>query len=317
MQTSDHASSLPLLVAIVGPTGVGKSAIAYSLARHYRTCIISADSRQIYRGMTIGTDAPSQEMLETIPHYFVHTHDVTMPYDAYTYAQEVRSLLPDLFRTHSLVILVGGSMMYVDSVVRGLDSIPPVSEEAKRHVESLLAEGGVASLERLLRELDPEYLSRVDPRNHRRLSRALEVCLSTGKPYTSFHGTSAVDRTLPYPLLKIGITASRPLLFDRIHSRIETMMQRGLLDEAQSLLPYRHLPPLQTIGYREAFSVLDGEINSEECVRKIAKSTRVYAKQQLRWFSRSADWEWFDSSAFPSILARVEQELERLRVRSL
>lgn len=287
------------LVVVGGPTASGKTGLAIRLAKHYQTVVVSADSRQLFREMTIGTAKPSAEELEEIPHYFINSHSVTQVMNASLYGEEARTLLHQLFKEKDVVIMAGGSGLYIDAVIHGFDNLPAASPEIRQHLEELLKREGIAALQSLLREKDPATAAQTDMNNQRRLIRALEVIMTTGKPVSSLRGKEKED--LPFRVMMVGIDHPRKELYERIDLRTREMIANGLCDEVASLLPYRHLPALQTVGYREMFDHLDGKISLKETETLIAQHTRNYAKRQLTWFRKYTEMVWLkpDQMDFP------------------
>lgn len=296
------------LIIITGPTGVGKSELALSVAQKYDIPIISADSRQIYREMSIGTDAPTEEMLRMVPHHFIATRDVTEYYSASIYEQEALRVIQDVHRDRHVALLVGGSMMYIDAVAKGIDEIPDVKPEIRERLWKRFGQEGIAQMREELRRLDPDYLTRIDPNNHKRIIHALEVCLTTGSPFSSFHTHSHKRR--PFEIIKIGLNRDRAELYARINQRVLSMIDRGLIDEARRLLPYRHLNALNTVGYKEAFVLLDGKISLEECIQKISKNTRVYARKQLSWYRRDDQITWMHPAHLNDIMQHIDTRIK-------
>lgn len=278
------------LIVIVGPTGVGKSEYALRIAREYQVPIISADSRQIYRQMPIGTDAPTSEVMSEVPHFFVGTKDITDSYSAYDYAREARIVITEQLATHDTALLVGGSMMYISAVLYGMDDVPIVPTHIRQALWHTYETSGIAPLLDEISLVDPLYLGRIDPHNHKRIIRALEVYRTTGRPYSSYH--TGRRQSLPYPIRIIGIERPREILYERINRRVHAMVERGLIDEVRALLPHRDLNALNTIGYKEVFTYLDGQITLEECLSQIAKHTRTYARQQLSYFKKLEGVSW-------------------------
>lgn len=275
----------PGVTIIVGPTGVGKTAFAHDMARAYGAPILSADSRQIYRHMSIGTAAPSLRLRSEVDYYFVQTLSPDAVYSAYDFAEDALQLTSRLLSEgHERVLIVGGSMLYIQALLFRMDPIPGVPAAVRTEVRQLFQEKGLAPIREELRRVDPLYLDRVDPNNHRRLIRALEVYRSTGRAFSSFH--TGCLRDLPFPVQVIALERDREVLYERINRRVEEMLAEGLVAEAQALLPYRDRNALRTIGYKECFAYLDGKITLEECKRLIQKNTRVFARQQLRFFQK-------------------------------
>lgn len=280
------------LVVVLGPTAVGKTEYALSLAEQYGCPIINADSRQIYKGIEIGTAAPTAEEMARVKHYFVHTLELDEYYSAAQYEQDVMALLGELFRKHEKVVLTGGSMMYIDAVTKGIDDIPTIDDEVRNELKERFATEGTDKMLEELRLLDPEYYSIVDKKNHKRIIHALEICYQTGKPYSAFRTNGKKQRD--FAIEKIGLRRERQQLFDRINRRVDVMMQQGFMDEAKRVYPLRHLNSLNTVGYKELFKVIDGEWELPMAVERIKKNTRVYAKKQMLWFGKDEDTCWID-----------------------
>ncbi len=295
------------LIVLLGPTGVGKTALGISIARRYACPVLNCDSRQLFRGLEIGTAAPTPAQLQAVRHYFVGTLDVGEYYSAARYEQESMQLLEELFLQHDTLLLSGGSMMYIDAVCKGIDDIPTVDEDTRNLVKQRLEEEGLESLYRQLQQLDAEYAAIVDPSNTRRVVHALEICLMTGRTYTSFRVNEIKQR--PFRILKIGLNRPREELFERINQRVEQMLADGLLDEARRMLPHRHENALNTVGYKEMFQVLDGEWPLDMAKERLKKNTRVYAKKQLTWFGKDADIHWFHPDEQESILRFIDQQI--------
>ena len=279
------------LVVLMGPTAVGKTDLSLQLAEHLACPILNCDSRQIYRDLRIGTAAPTQQQLSRVKHYFVGTLALEEYYSAARYESDVLQLSEKLFQTHDTLLMSGGSMLYIDAVCKGIDDIPTIDDRTRLHVKQRLEQEGLENLFQQLRQLDPEYANVVDRQNTRRVVHALEICLMTGKTYTSFRVNKRKER--PFKILKIGLTRPREQLFGRISLRVDDMMREGLLEEARQLLPYRHLNALNTVGYKEMFQVLDGVWESAMAVERLKKNTRVYAKKQMTWFQKDPEIHWF------------------------
>lgn len=281
------------LVVLIGPTGVGKTELSLFLAKQIGSPILSADSRQIYNTIRIGTAAPSAEELSTVKHYFIGTLSLEEYYSAAQYETDVMNLLTELFRTHDKILLTGGSMMYIDAITKGIDDIPTVDEHTRALIKQRFETEGLERLTEELRLLDPEYYKIVDLKNHKRVVHALEICYMTGKTYTSFRKNIHKER--PFRIVKVGLQRERESLFARINARVDTMMAEGLLEEAKSVYPMRHLNSLNTVGYKELFKYFEGEWNLETAVERIKKNTRVYAKKQMTWFKRDHEIVWLDA----------------------
>ncbi len=279
------------LEIILGPTGVGKTAYAIRRALEVGSPVISCDSRQIYKEMRIGTAVPSDSELAAVKHYFIREVPVTRPYTAGIYEEEALRLIHRLFsQGHRTLVLCGGSMLYIDALCYGLDDFPEVPLQIREHLMECLQEEGVESLAEQLKELDPVSYRELDLANGRRVVRALEVCLYTGEPFSSFKTRKFKERD--FEIRKIGLQRPREALYARTDARVLQMMEDGLEEEARSLLPYRNLTPLQTVGYKELFDYFDGNIDLDEAVRRIQTDTRHYAKRQLTWWRRDPSIEW-------------------------
>lgn len=286
------ASSDNELIVVLGPTAVGKTETALSMAERWGCPIINCDSRQIYKDMKIGTAAPTKEEMARVKHYMVGILALDEYYSAARYEEDVLRLLEQLFRDHRRVILSGGSMMYIDAVCNGIDDIPTVDNEIRETLKARLESEGLDNLLAELRLLDPEHYARVDRKNTRRVVHALEVCYTSGKPYSDFLKASGKER--PFKISKLGLRRRREDLFGRINRRVDLMMEAGLMDEAKRLYPYRHLNSLNTVGYKELFKVIDGEWPLDMAVERIKKNTRVYAKKQMTWFNKDTNIVWQD-----------------------
>lgn len=280
------------LLVVLGPTGVGKTEYALTLAEQHHCPIINADSRQIYRDISIGTAAPTAEELARVKHYFVHMLPLDQYYSAAQFEADVLNLLATLFQTHQTVVMTGGSMMYIDAVTKGIDDIPTIEEEVRTQLQTRLHTEGIDTLLQELKLLDPAYYAEVDQKNHKRIVHALEVCYQTGRPYSSFR--TNIRKPRPFHIRQIGLRRSREDLFARINQRVDKMMSAGLLDEVRRVYPLRHLNSLNTVGYKELFKVLDGEWELPMAVERIKKNTRVYAKKQMLWFGKDPEVEWID-----------------------
>ncbi len=292
------------LVVIVGPTGCGKTDLSIRLARHFAAPILSTDSRQVYRGMAIGTAQPSAEQLAAVEHHFIASREVTDELNCGRYEVEALERLEELFREHDTVVAVGGSGLYVKALCEGMDSLPQADEELRRNLMQRLETEGVASLAEELRQLDPDYWEVVDRSNPARVLRAVEVCLQTGRPYSAQR--TGIRRARPFDIIKIGVTLPREELYDRIDRRVDIMMAEGLEAEARKMYPHRALNALQTVGYREMFEWMDGRISRDEAVELIKRNSRRYAKRQLTWFRRDSEVCWFAPTATEEIVAYIE-----------
>lgn len=297
----------PTLIVLIGPTGVGKTELSLKIAENYHTEIISADSRQLYADLKIGTAAPTREQLERVRHHFVGTLQLTDYYSAAQYEADVLNTLNQLFQIHPVVLLTGGSMMYVDAVCKGIDDIPTVDRETR---ELMIHRYETEGLERLCAELkllDPEYYNIVDLKNPKRVVHALEICYMTGKTYTSFRTRSNKKR--PFHILKIGLKRDREELYERINRRVDQMIDEGLVEEARSVYPYRHLNSLNTVGYKEIFNYLDGTWTLPFAIEKIKQNSRIYSRKQMTWFKRDADIAWFHPDETDKIEAYIQENI--------
>lgn len=276
---------------MTGPTGVGKTELSLQLAERFHSPILSADSRQIYKDMSIGTAAPTQEQLQRVRHYFVGQLGLDDYYSAAAFEAEALALMDKLFRKHEVLLLCGGSMMYLDAVCGLIDEIPSVNPEIRKALWRQYEEKGLDSLLEELQRTDPGHYERVDRKNYKRVIHALEICRTTGRPYSDFRTNSRKER--PFRIAKIGLKREREELYTRINRRVDEMMAAGLLEEAQRLYPFRQLNALNTVGYKEIFQYMDGKYTLDEAVEKIKRNTRVYARKQMTWFKRDPQIAWF------------------------
>ena len=296
-----------ILIVITGPTGVGKTDLSIELAEHYGTEIINADSRQIYAEMSIGTAAPTKEQMERVKHHFVATKHIGDYYSASMYEQEVLKLLDADSRENEIMILSGGSMLYIDAVCNGIDDIPTIRDDIRQMMKQRLANEGLEALVEELKQLDPEYGKIVDEHNTRRVIHALEICHQTGSTYTSFRTGKKKQR--PFSIIKIGLTCQRELLYERINQRVVRMIEAGLVEEVRSLLPYRHENALNTVGYKEIFKYIDGEISLDEAIRQIQSNSRQYARKQLTWYKRDEEMKWFENAKAEDIIEYINNQI--------
>ena len=280
------------LIVITGPTAVGKTALCLDIAKHFDIPIINADSRQIFRELKIGTARPTEEQMREVKHYFVGMLGLEDYYSTSLFEQQVLELLEQLFQTHDYALMTGGSMMYIDAVCDGIDDIPTIDEQTRDTMKRRLAEEGLEALCDELRRLDPEYYEIVDRQNPRRVVHALEICMMTGKTYTSFRKREKRER--PFQIIKIGLNRPREELYKRINQRVDQMMADGLLDEVRSLYPKKELNALNTVGYKELFDYIDGRWSLEEAVERIKGNTRRYARKQLTWYKKDPQICWFN-----------------------
>ena len=291
------------LIVITGPTAVGKTALCLEIAKHFDIPIINADSRQIYRELRIGTAQPTKEQMQEVKHYFVGTLGLDDYYSASLFEQQVLECLEQQFLTNDYALLSGGSMMYIDAVCDGIDDIPTIDDETRSLMKQRLADEGLEALVEELKRLDPEYYEIVDRQNPRRVVHALEICTMTGKTYTSFRKREKRQR--PFQIIKIGLNRPREELYDRINQRVDQMMADGLLEEARSLYPLRHLNALNTVGYKELFDYLEGRWPLEEAVERIKGNTRRYARKQLTWYKKDERMKWFHPQETEQIISYI------------
>lgn len=296
------------LLVIIGPTGVGKTELSLRIAEKFGTEIVSADSRQLYANLKIGTAAPTPEELQRVPHHFIGTLQLTDYYSAAQYEEDALKLLDHLFQTKDVVILTGGSMMYVDAVCKGIDDIPTVDEETRKTLLERYEKEGLEQLCAELKLLDPDYYKIVDLKNHKRVIHALEICYMTGKTYTSFR--TQEKKTRPFRMIKIGLTRDREELYARINQRVDIMMEQGLLDEVKQVYPYRQLNSLNTVGYKELFNYLDGEWALPFAIDKIKQNSRIYSRKQMTWFKRDEEIRWFHPNQEEDILTYIKQKIQ-------
>ncbi len=280
------------LITVIGPTAIGKTSLSIALAQHFQTEIISCDSRQFYKEMRIGTAVPEPEELAAAPHHFIQNRSIFEDYNVGDFEQDALQILEKLFQTYDVVIMVGGSGLYVDAVLKGFDHFPKIDPKVREELNERLLNEGLESLQNQLKELDPETYNDIALDNPQRVSRALEVCIGTGQPYSSFKTNSKKKRN--FKSIKVGLNGDREKIYERINLRVDLMIQQGLLDEAKALYPHKELNALQTVGYRELFSSFDGEITQDFAIEEIKKNTRRFAKRQLTWFRKDEEILWFD-----------------------
>lgn len=282
------------LLVILGPTGVGKTNLSIDIAQHLKCPIVSSDSRQIYKGMTIGTDAPSQKQLEKVTHYFISTLSVDEYFSASQFEDEALALLSQLYQKLDCVIMSGGSMMYIDAVCKGIDDVPDIDPVLRKQLMELYEEEGLDPIRKQLKMRDPIFYDQVDLKNPKRVIHALEVCIMTGKPYSSFLTNTVKER--PFEIIKIGLTRPREELYQRINARVDQMIENGLIDEARQFYPYKDLNSLNTVGYKELFKYFDGDWTLEFAIDKIKQHSRNYARKQLSWYNRDKEIHWINLS---------------------
>ena len=283
------------LIVITGPTGIGKSATAIDLAQRLSTEIISADSRQVYKGIPIITAAPTEEERSIVPHHLVDFLELDEYYSASLFEQQALCLLDQIFRRSDYAVVCGGSMMYVDALCNGIDELPTIPDNIRQQLMQEHADNGNDWLLQRLEQLDPVYYNQVDRQNTKRVFHAVEICLASGKPYSSLR--TGTRRSRPFRIIKTALTADRQLIFDRINLRVEKMLEMGMLDEARSVYHLRHLNSLNTVGFKEMFRYIDGEWDLPTAIARMQKNTRVYAKKQMTWYQRDPLIHWIDASA--------------------
>lgn len=283
------------LIVVAGPTAVGKTATCVRLAKQLNTVVVSADSRQLYRELSIGTAKPSPAELGGVPHYFIDSHSITAPISAGQYEREALALLDQLFRTHDRVIMAGGTGLYINAVLRGLDDMPEGDVALRERLQRQFEAEGIAPLQAELHRLDPDYANLADLNNTQRVMRALEVSITSGRPYSSFRRRNVPER--PFHPLLIGLDRPREELYARIDRRVDQMLAAGLIDEVRGLTAFRHTPALQTVGYKEVFPYLDGDYAHDTLVELLKRNTRRYAKRQLTWFRHQNQFRWFRPEA--------------------
>ncbi len=278
------------LVVIGGPTAVGKTAIAITLAKQFNTEIISADSRQFYREMNIGTAKPSLEELQAVKHHFINNLSIHDYYNAFMFEQEVLQFLEKYFLSHDLAFMVGGSGLYIEAVCNGLDDLPTIQSEIRTKLLQKYKENGIERIRFELKQIDPDYYLQVDLKNPKRILHALEIFYQTGKKYSQLRQEQ--KRIRPFNIIKIVLNQEREILYEQINKRVDIMIENGLFEEAKSLFPYKQLLPLQTVGYRELFDFFESKFDEEEAIRLIKRNTRHYARRQISWFKRDSENQW-------------------------
>lgn len=296
------------LIVVLGPTAIGKTALSIKIANYYNSDILSADSRQFYNEMQVGTAVPEPEELEAANHHFIQNRSIFENYNVGDFEVDALNCLHTLFEKHHIQVMVGGSGLYLNAVVNGLDNFPKVDGKIRDELNARLASEGLESLQNQLKELDELSYHDIAIDNPQRLIRALEICIGTNQPYSSFKTNSKKERN--FETIKIGLTADRDILYDRINRRVDVMIQNGLLEEAKALLPYKNLNALQTVGYRELFAYFEGNTDKDFAVSEIKKNTRRFAKRQLTWFRKDQDINWFDfETPFDEISALIDSKI--------
>ncbi|HET8962563.1 MAG TPA: tRNA (adenosine(37)-N6)-dimethylallyltransferase MiaA [Chitinophagales bacterium] len=296
------------LIIIAGPTGIGKTNLAIQLAEEYNTEIISADARQFYKELHIGTAKPDAEQLAAVPHYFINNISIHDSYSVGQYEQVALQMIDTLFAVYDVVILVGGSGLYIDAIKKGLDNLPASDAEIRKEVITIYESKGLKYLQEYISKNDSEYFQMADIQNPQRLMRAMEVILQTGKPYSSFRKKNVVQRN--FTPIQICLDMEREKLYQQINARVDDMMQNGLLHEVKQLFPYRHLNALQTVGYKELFEYLDGNFTLATAINKIKQNTRNYAKRQLTWFRKDKSYTWFQPDDITGIKNFLKEKMQ-------
>ena len=299
------------VVVVAGPTGIGKTRTGLALAKDYNSVIVSADSRQIYREIPIGTAAPTPEEQAEIPHFLVGTRSVFDYYNAFEFEQDALRCVQEAFVDKDVVFMVGGSMMYLDAFCNGIDELPTVDPQLRKDLMARFSEEGLASLRMQLKQLDPEFYKQVDLKNAKRVIHALEICLMTGRPYSSLRTQPKKKR--PFQIIRVGLHMDRALLYERIDLRVEQMLAKGLEEEARSLWPHRDLNALNTVGYKELFAYFEGEYGLDRALELIQRNSRRYARKQLSWFRRDVSIQWFHPSDLSALLTYIEAERKKWR----
>ncbi|MEG1904860.1 MAG: tRNA (adenosine(37)-N6)-dimethylallyltransferase MiaA [Bacteroidales bacterium] len=295
------------LIVLIGPTGVGKTELSLRIAETFAASIISSDSRQLYRDLPIGTAAATPEQLARVKHHFVGLLGLDEYFSAARFEEEVVSFLDTYYQSHDVALMTGGSMMYVDAVCKGIDDMPSVTPEVRQKVVDLYAAVGLEGLLEMLQKLDPEYYDIVDRKNPKRVMHGVEICLTTGKTFTSFRTNTIKSR--PFEIIKIGITRDREELYDRINQRVDQMMADGLLEEARAVYEHRAHNSLNTVGYKEMFQYLSGEWTLDFAIEKIKQNTRIYSRKQMTWFKRDESIRWFHPDSEAEILSYLTDKI--------
>ncbi len=300
------------LIVLAGPTASGKTQLAIELAQHFHTEIISADSRQFYREIPIGTAAPTPEQLKAVPHHFIGNLSVTDDYNVSTYEKEVLELLKKKFISNPVMIMTGGSGLYINAVCKGIDDIPNPDKSLRNELNQLFLEKGIETLRSKLKAIDPEYYSVVDHNNPKRLLRALEVCLQTGEKYSKLRKNK--DSQRPFNIIKVGLEVPREILNERINKRADEMIRLGWIQEAESVIRYKDYNALNTVGFKELFNYLEGKWTLEYAVEKIKTNTRRYAKRQMTWFRKDTDITWFSPGNIKTIISQLDGKLNQQNI---
>jgi len=297
------------LIIICGPTGIGKTGVGIEIARHFKSIIISADSRQIYKEMTIGTAVPSKKEQQSVPHYFLQTYSLHEAFNASRFEVEVNEFLTEYYKNNQTAIMVGGSGLYINAVCNGIDDLPTIDKAVRDKWDLNYKDKGLEYIQQKVKKTDPEYFQKVDRNNPKRLLKAMEVFEMTGLPYSSF--LTSVKKERSFISLKIALNTDREVLYHRINQRVDKMMKSGLLEEAKSLYPFKHLSPLNTVGYKELFDYFDGKLTLNEAVDQIKNHSRAYARRQITWFRKDNSIRWFEPDDITSIIKYIEEQIKQ------
>ena len=301
-----------VLLSVVGPTAIGKTALSIELAKHFNTEIISSDSRQFYKEMSIGTAAPSKKELSLVPHHFIHNKSIHNDYNVGQFEKDANNKLNELFESHNIIVMVGGSGLYINAVIQGLDDFPEVDNNIRKQLNQRLKSDGIEVLQNQLNDLDPKSYKTIAIDNPQRLIRALEITIATDKPYSSYLNKKNIERN--FKTISIGLTAERSVIYERINQRVDMMIENGLIEEAKKLYPFKHLNALNTVGYKELFNHFNGEWTKEFAISEIKKNTRRFAKRQLTWFKKDTSIRWFDyKTPISKIINYTEAEVDKLK----
>lgn len=295
------------LIVLSGPTGIGKTVVGIKIASHFNTEIVSSDSRQIFKELAIGTAVPGTNELSAVNHHFIQTHSIEENYNASRFENDALDVINSLFKKHDLVLLVGGSMLYIDAVCNGIDVMPDADPEIRKSLKDKFEKEGLESLRFQLKKLDPDYYNSVDLKNQNRIIHALEICIITGKTYSSFRSNPKKNRS--FSIIKIGLNCDRKVLHYRINLRVDQMIDAGLETEARNLYHLKHLNALNTVGYRELFAYFDGEITREKAIELVKRNSRRYARKQLTWFRNDNEMNWFEPAQTSEIITFIENRI--------
>jgi len=297
------------LVIILGPTAIGKTALSIQVAQHFNTEIISADSRQIYKELQIGTAIPTSQELHTVKHNLIQNHSIHEYYNASHFEAEALEIINNLFSEKDSVVMTGGSMLYIDVVCHGIDDLPTIDHEIRSKISLKFESEGIESLRRELKKIDPEYYQECDLKNHKRIMHALEIFYMTGRKYSSFRINTKKERN--FNILKIGLNTAREKVHERINKRVDQMIEQGLVEEARSVYPFKNLNSLNTVGYKEIFDYFDNKISKEEAIELIKRNTRRYARRQLTWFHKDPDIVWFEPNENERVIDFLDNKLNK------